>query len=807
MRTTLSAAGIVLAIFSGATFAAFNDWFNNWAANQLPTYAATIPADSAEWNLLQQKMRDGLKSTLSLEKFDPFSDVIVKTSVDKGAYTTQAIAIPVVGGYYTTAILYVPKTGGPRFPAIINHSGHWTNGKNDQYYMTGINKTMVNEGYIIIHLDMGFSTEFGTMSPNHDRHYGQLCEVFGFGVAQMQLRSLMRTVDYLFTRNDVDTTRIGATGSSGGGTATYWFGAVDDRVKASIPLCSSMNQMFFGQKLTYPICDVLPFPGFYAQQWQFTAMAAPRAFFMLQENASNPNPAEWDTYVKPVWDTYGNASTSCKWMQIGQHDYDEAKQVLAAQFFNLNFFGNQGSPVGNSSANPPADYLLDPFNGSGWLTGNESYKNNAAWVMYTLSQMWLGGIAPPLNQAELEHRIDTVRTNIMADAFRALPKNDVSLNASGATIHVDPAFSLDLSITNGSGSVKPVFIVISPEGATGLSGLRAALAGKGYAVVTATFRGTGDNRYTESTSYADMVDYISNLGIRIFGGSTLALMYYDIKRVLDYLHTQTWCDTAKIGIAGEDIGGMAALITAMMDDRVDMVGTKGQLYSWMHKPTTHRVYGHMLYATPKTAEWHQASWPYGIGKYADLTMMPGLAYPCASYIGGGDVWFNIYGTYDGARNDRTSLNQNDLDSAYKWSTDVFNNLGKNQNMRIKAGATDQEMADWFEARINAGDIENRTTRPISSIREKQIEKWTSLEVSPNPFNPTTRITVSGLKPGEKPEIKIYSVYGKLIDKISSDFCILTSGYIWDASALPSGIYFITVRFGKNTMAKKAMLVR
>jgi hypothetical protein len=47
----------------------------------------------------------------------------------------------------------------------------------------------------------------------------------------------MRGVDYLTSRKDVDGARIGAFGCSGGGTATAYFAALDDRVKVAASAC------------------------------------------------------------------------------------------------------------------------------------------------------------------------------------------------------------------------------------------------------------------------------------------------------------------------------------------------------------------------------------------------------------------------------------------------------------------------------------------------------------------------------------------------------------------------------------------
>ncbi|MEZ6086742.1 MAG: acetylxylan esterase [Pirellulaceae bacterium] len=47
----------------------------------------------------------------------------------------------------------------------------------------------------------------------------------------------MRAIDYLETRDDIDGSRIGCTGNSGGGTLTAYLMALDDRIVAAAPVC------------------------------------------------------------------------------------------------------------------------------------------------------------------------------------------------------------------------------------------------------------------------------------------------------------------------------------------------------------------------------------------------------------------------------------------------------------------------------------------------------------------------------------------------------------------------------------------
>ena len=54
----------------------------------------------------------------------------------------------------------------------------------------------------------------------------------------MQVYENMRAVDYLLTRPEVDGTKLGITGASGGGNQTMYAGAFDERFGCVVPVCS-----------------------------------------------------------------------------------------------------------------------------------------------------------------------------------------------------------------------------------------------------------------------------------------------------------------------------------------------------------------------------------------------------------------------------------------------------------------------------------------------------------------------------------------------------------------------------------------
>jgi dienelactone hydrolase len=79
----------------------------------------------------------------------------------------------------------------------------------------------------------------------------------GLPLSGLQVYENMRAVDYLLTRPEVDGSRLGITGASGGGNQTMYAGAFDERFKAVVPVCSvGTYQSYVGAACC--MCEVVP---------------------------------------------------------------------------------------------------------------------------------------------------------------------------------------------------------------------------------------------------------------------------------------------------------------------------------------------------------------------------------------------------------------------------------------------------------------------------------------------------------------------------------------------------------------------
>ena len=57
----------------------------------------------------------------------------------------------------------------------------------------------------------------------------------GYTPAGVEAFNSMRAIDYLISRPEVDASRLGVTGRSGGGIYSWWLSAIDERIKVTVP--------------------------------------------------------------------------------------------------------------------------------------------------------------------------------------------------------------------------------------------------------------------------------------------------------------------------------------------------------------------------------------------------------------------------------------------------------------------------------------------------------------------------------------------------------------------------------------------
>ncbi|HOW09232.1 MAG TPA: acetylxylan esterase [Bacteroidales bacterium] len=168
--------------------------------------------------------------------------------IDKKDYRIEHIVFESQPGFYVTSSLFLPSgiKKGTRAPAILYCSGHSEEGYRSAVYMHVI-LNLVSKGFIVFAFDpVGqgerleyFDPQTGKSKaggPTNEHSYpGAQAFIAGSSQAYYMIWDGIRAVDYLISRKEVDPSRIGITGRSGGGTQSACIAAYDDRIYAVAP--------------------------------------------------------------------------------------------------------------------------------------------------------------------------------------------------------------------------------------------------------------------------------------------------------------------------------------------------------------------------------------------------------------------------------------------------------------------------------------------------------------------------------------------------------------------------------------------
>ena len=145
-------------------------------------------------------------------------------------------------GFPVSAAVYLPKEISGKCPAVLILCGHALEGKAAIPYQTA-GRSLAKQGCIVLCPDpVGQGERFQYYRPGlsnvteHNVTNRRLLPM-GDNTGNWRTYDAIRSVDYLLSRSDVDPSRIGVAGNSGGGTMTTMVNAVEDRFAAANPNC------------------------------------------------------------------------------------------------------------------------------------------------------------------------------------------------------------------------------------------------------------------------------------------------------------------------------------------------------------------------------------------------------------------------------------------------------------------------------------------------------------------------------------------------------------------------------------------
>jgi dienelactone hydrolase len=275
---------------------------------------------------------------------------------------------------YVTANLYRPPVvkEGEKLPAILyvcGHSGRGRNGNKVAYQSHGI--WFARHGYVCLVVD---TLQLGEIAATHHGTYNLgrwWWHSRGYTPAGVEAWNGVRGIDYLTDRADVDPSRIAVTGISGGGAATYWVTAADDRVKVAVPVSGMADlESYVSNRVINGHCDCMFLYNTFRWPWtRIAGLIAPRPMLFTNSDQDSIFPMDANERIinrlERLYSLYGAGDRVDALVSVGGHAYRKDIRQGAFRFINSQLKGD-ARPVEDSEidivseGNQPGAYPIPP---------------------------------------------------------------------------------------------------------------------------------------------------------------------------------------------------------------------------------------------------------------------------------------------------------------------------------------------------------------------------------------------------------------------------------------------------------------
>ena len=245
-------------------------------ANDLSGYR-----DAQSWSEDQSRLREQLVEMLGLpplENRSPDLQSKITETLEFEDIVVEKLHFQSLPGLYVTTNLYRPKSVEGRIPAVLYVCGH---GRVNENGVSLGNKThyqhhpawFARHGYVCMAID---TIQLGEIEGIHHGLYRFNrwdWPARGYTPAGVEAWNAVRAIDYLVARPEVDASKIGITGRSGGGAYSWFAAAIDPRISAAVPVAgvTDLRDHVIGQCVRGH-CDCMFMVNRYG--WDYSMLAA-----------------------------------------------------------------------------------------------------------------------------------------------------------------------------------------------------------------------------------------------------------------------------------------------------------------------------------------------------------------------------------------------------------------------------------------------------------------------------------------------------------------------------------------------------
>jgi len=581
--------------------------------NQLPEY---VKKKAFEFFKKEEEEKESIKSIEEFERRrerirNYFIDAIggldiertdlkpVYTGViERDSYSIKKVIYQSLPDFYVTANLYMPKNINGKLPAILFACGHWEWAKSCPEYQK-VCIELVNNGFIVLAVDPVGQGErmqyydrelkrtiirWGTMEHSYA---GLQCTLAGANIARYFIWDLIRALDFLESLPEVDSTRIGLTGNSGGGTQSSYMMLVEPRIKVAVPctyITSREEYMKTGQahdseqNIFKAIVMGLNYDDFISCFAPKPVMigAVDSDFFCIEGTINSYQRA------KKIYNLYGKGEDIKLYIARGTHSYNDELRREAVKWFVRHLKGEETVNLAESIKIEPEETLKCTISGQVLAEfesardicklNYEYFKKNQRRLSdrEEIREKLLEVLNLPSEDKPLYPRVIEEGTfnNTRYKKIFMFPEKDIAT----AGIYIDGK------------DKKRCTLLLLDEGTDGIQkdfDLIRRFLDEGDVFVFDP-RGIGSVRCRDINPYRFYdyygTEYKLNFDSMMLGTSLTALRVFDILRAFEYIRDIK--PDVHLAIGGKGISAIYALFAGVIDRDIEEVYLEDLLYSY-----------------------------------------------------------------------------------------------------------------------------------------------------------------------------------------------------------------------------------
>ena len=495
----------------------------------------------------------------------------------------EKIAFESMPKVYVTANLYLP-TGQPgKVPAVVYVCGHAYSPQGAKTYYQRHGHTLAKAGYAALILDPIQIAELFAL--HHGIHNNEMYDWYsrGYTPAGVEVWNVIRALDYLETRPEIDASKLGITGRSGGAAMSWFPTAIDERLKVAVPVMGISTYAANVEANTQKgHCDCMFLINSRMHDMLHQgALIAPRPLLMAHgvKDALFPLPGyeEFERVMQRLFASYGRSEQYRSIVVDTGHEDSDYLRAEAVKWFDQHLVGRPAREIDVSYEPVPPEELA-VFGG----------KPPADALNYRVHELFAPPhrIQAPSTLAEWQSRRSELLTALRERVFMAFPAEPLPLNVRSGSMPAPKGYEA-LAFDSEEGVTVEALLRL-PEQPSGPALVWIASDGEDMDAMSRILRQVSGSRTTPllivgprgvgevgwpKTVWKDMLRNTMHLG-----RSVDSMRLWDVLRAVEVLRQKA--PGAEIALAGDGVSGALGVYAAALDERVAQA-------ILLNAPTTH----------------------------------------------------------------------------------------------------------------------------------------------------------------------------------------------------------------------------